>query len=287
MLFRSEEQPYDPALIHALIEDWRPLLAEGAPARDPAPGPIFVLGMPRAGSTLIEQILASHSQIEGTAELPVMPLLVRELEEKAQAAYPGLLAGLDAAALADIGRRYLEGAAVHRKTDRPFFIDKLPNNWLHVGLIARALPNARIIDARRHPLDCGWSLFKQNFARGQGFSYDLADIGHYYRDYVRLMAAVDAAMPGRVHRVIHERLVDDSEAEIRALLDYVGVPFEEGVLRHHENDRAVRTPSAAQVRKPINRDGMERWRPFEPWLGPLKDALGDVLDCYPEVPKAL
>lgn len=249
--------------------------------------PIFIVGMPRAGSTLVEQILASHSAIEGTSELPVLPLAIRELDQQEGKRYPEMVPDLTPDRLAELGQRYLDGAKVFRKTDRPFFIDKLPNNWLFVPLIQRILPHARIIDARRHPLDCGWSLFKQNFARGQGFSYDLADIGLYYRDYVRLMAAVDAAAPGRVHRVIHEALVDDSEAQIRAMLDYVGVPFEEGVLRHHENKRAVRTPSAAQVRKPINREGMERWRPFEPWLDPLKLALGDVLDTYPAVPAAI
>ncbi|GLR46298.1 tetratricopeptide repeat-containing sulfotransferase family protein [Sphingomonas astaxanthinifaciens] len=288
---RKAQSGYHADVITGLVDQSLSLLKDGAtgPAQhaSEAVTPIFIVGLPRAGSTLIEQILASHSAIEGTAELPVLPLLTRELEQEEGGRYPENIRALSPERAREIGERYLEGAAVYRKTDRPFFIDKLPNNWLHVALIARILPNARIIDARRHPLDCGWSLFKQNFARGQGFSYDLDDIGHYYRDYVRLMAAVDAAMPGRVHRVIHERLVEDSETEIRAMLDYVGVPFEEGVLRHHENDRAVRTPSAAQVRKPINREGMERWRPFEPWLGPLKEALGDVLDTYPEAPASI
>jgi hypothetical protein len=186
--------------------------------------------------------------------------------------------------LSALGCSYVEDTRVHRKTGRPFFIDKLPNNWLHAGLIAMILPNAKIIDARRHPLDCGFSNFKQHFARGQSFSYDLADMGRYYADYVRLMAHFDAAMPGRIHRVVHERIIEDTEPEIRALLDYLGLPFEDSCLRFWENDRAVHTPSAEQVRRPINREGMDRWRAYEPWLGPLKEALGPVLPAYPDAP---
>jgi tetratricopeptide (TPR) repeat protein len=292
---RHNQEAFDPDQHEALVNRAITVL-ERVAKQDLASGsgeaglgrPIFIVGMPRAGSTLIEQILATHSAIEGTAELPILPLLVRELENEMEGqAYPQLVDTLSEERCGELGLRYLEAAQVYRKTDRPWFIDKLPNNWLHMALIQRILPQAVIIDARRHPLDCGWSLFKQNFARGQGFSYDLEVIGRYYRDYVRLMAAADRSLPGRVHRVIHETLVGDSEAQIRALLAHVGVPFEEGVLRFHENDRAVRTPSAAQVRKPINREGMERWRPFEPWLQPLNDALGDVLDRYPEVPAGL
>jgi hypothetical protein len=293
---RHRQEAFDPGLHEALVDRAITALVKVAalPAASPDPAtaalgsPIFIVGLPRAGSTLVEQILSSHSAIEGTAELPVLPLLIRELETEAEGQpYPQLVPSLSDERCVELGRRYLEAAQVYRKTDRPWFIDKLPNNWLHVALIQRILPQAVIVDARRHPLDCGWSLFKQNFARGQGFSYDLEVIGRYYCDYVRLMEAADRLLSNRIHRVIHETLVDDSEAEIGALLSHIGLPFEEGVLRFHENDRAVRTPSAAQVRKPINREGMEQWRPFEAWLGPLKEALGSVLTHYPEVPEAL
>ncbi|HEX8262035.1 MAG TPA: sulfotransferase, partial [Allosphingosinicella sp.] len=156
------------------------------------------------------------------------------------------------------------------------------NNWAHVGLIALILPNARIVDARRHPLACCFSNFKQHFARGQGFSYDLAELGRYYRAYVELMRHFDDVLPGRVHRVSYERMVEDPEGEVRRLLDYLGLPFEDSCLRFYENQRAVRTASSEQVRQPINREGLDQWRAFEPWLAPLKDALGPVLDAYPE-----
>ncbi|WP_244647210.1 tetratricopeptide repeat-containing sulfotransferase family protein [Sphingomonas sp. CFBP 13728] len=234
-----------------------------------APDPIFVLGMPRAGSTLIEQILASHSLVEGTTELPDMPALARRIAD-----YPDGLATLSADALREIGEDYLRRAAIQRRTDRPFFIDKLPNNWAHVALIHLALPNARIIDARRDPLDCCFSNFKQHYARGQTFSYALDDLGRYYRDYVRLMTHVDAVLPGRVHRVDHEALLENTEAEVRALLAACGLAFEPACLAFHETERAVRTASSEQVRRPINRDGVDAWRPYDQWLGPLRSALG-------------
>jgi hypothetical protein len=161
----------------------------------------------------------------------------------------------------------------------------LPNNFTHVGFIHLMLPNAKIVDARRHPLGCCLSGFKQHFARGQNFTYDLGEIGRYYRDYVELMAHFDAVLPGRVHRVFYESMVEDTESEVRRLLDYCGLPFEEGVLRFHENQRAVRTASSEQVRRPINREGMDQWRHFEPWLEPLETALGEVLSAYPRVPQ--
>jgi hypothetical protein len=173
---------------------------------------------------------------------------------------------------------------VQRKSGAPLFIDKAPNNWLHVGLIHLMLPNAKIVDARRHPLSCGFSVFKQHFARGQHFSYRLEDIGRYYRDYVELMAHVDAVLPGRVHRVHYESMVADTETEVRRLLDYLQLPFEEACLRFHENERAVRTPSAEQVRQPIYRESLEQWRNYAPWLDPLEKALGPVLAAYPAVP---
>jgi tetratricopeptide (TPR) repeat protein len=237
-----------------------------------APDPIFVLGMPRAGSTLIEQILASHSRVEGTTELPDMPALARRIAD-----YPQGIATLSADALREIGEEYLRRAAIQRRTDRPFFIDKLPNNWAHTALIHLALPNARIIDARRDPLDCCFSNFKQHYARGQTFSYSLDDLGRYYRDYVRLMTHVDAVLPGRVHRVDHEALLENTEVEVRALLTACGLEFEPACLAFHETERAVRTASSEQVRRPINRDGVDAWRPYEMWLDPLKTALGDLL----------
>ena len=178
----------------------------------------------------------------------------------------------------------MDNTKVHRKTGAPFFIDKMPNNFAHIGLIQLILPNARIIDARRHPLACCFSNYKQHFARGQNFSYGLDDMGRYYADYVELMAHYDEVLPGRIHRVHYENMVADTETEVRRLLDYCGLPFEEGCLRFFENDRPVRTASSEQVRQPIYTDGVEHWRHFEEWLGPLKLALGPVLDAYPEVP---
>ena len=263
-------------------------LAERAGRGCSAPDPIFILGMPRSGSTLLEQILASHPQVEGTMELPDIPVLVRRLggrtRKSDESAYPEILATLGPEALRALGEEYLELARIHRRTDKPFFIDKMPNNWAHVGLIHLILPNARIVDARRHPLDCGFSNFRQHYARGQGFSYSLADMGRYYADYVRLMAHFDQVLPGRVHRVIHERLIDAPEREIRALLGALALPFDPACLRSHENKRPVRTASSEQVRRPINREGMGQWRAYERWLGPLKEALGPVLESYPEAP---
>jgi len=236
------------------------------------PDAIFVLGMPRAGSTLIEQILASHSLVEGTTELADMPAIARGITD-----YPGGIDALSADALREIGEDYLRRAAIQRRTERPFFIDKLPNNWAHVPLILLALPNARIIDARRDPLDCCFSNFKQHYARGQNFSYSLDDLGRYYRDYVRLMRHVDTVAPDRVHRVDHAALIDNTEVEVRALLSACQLKFEPACLAFHETDRAVRTASSEQVRRPINRDGVDAWRPYETWLDPLRSALGDLV----------
>ena len=246
-----------------------------------APDPIFILGMPRAGSTLVEQILSSHSMVEGTSELPDIPVLARR-----DPRYPLGLAELAPDRLGGLGEEYLRRTRIQRKTDRPLFIDKLPNNWMHVAFIHLILPKARIIDARRHPLGCCFSNFKQHFARGQPFSYSLDEVGHYYRDYVRLMAHLDRALPGRVHRVSYEAMVDDTEGEVRRLLDYCGLEFEPTCLAFHETERAVRTASSEQVRQPIFKDGTEAWKPFARYLGPLEVALGDVLDAYPAVPGA-
>jgi tetratricopeptide (TPR) repeat protein len=252
-----------------------------------APDPIFIVGMPRAGSTLLEQILASHPAVEGTMELPDIISMARDLAAQARqtsSPYPALLAGLSAADCRALGERYLAQTRVQRRTQRPYFIDKMPNNFAYLGLIQLILPNARIIDVRRHPLACCFSVFKQHFARGQQFAYDLGDLGCYYRDYVALMSHFDNVLPGRIHRVFYEQLIDNTETEVRRLLDYCGLPFEEACLRFYDNDRAVRTASSEQVRQPIFRDALEHWRHFEPWLEPLKAALGPVLETYPHAP---
>jgi tetratricopeptide (TPR) repeat protein len=253
----------------------------GAAAADP----IFIVGLPRAGSTLLEQILASHSSVEGTMELPDIMAMATKLGGKRVAgeewAYPGVLANLSAADSRALGEQYIEQTRIQRKTDRPFFIDKMPNNFLHMGLIRLALPRARIIDARRHPMACCFSAFKQNFARGQRYSYSLEHLAQFYRDYVDLMAHFDAVAPGTVHRVIYERMVEDTEGEVRRLLEFCGLPFEPATLSFYQNDRAVRTASSQQVRQPIFRDGLDQWRNYEPWLAPLRQSLGDVLATYP------
>lgn len=258
----------------------RHFFAARAGVGDPAPDPIFIIGMPRAGSTLIEQILSSHPQIEGTSELPDIPQLalglIAERWRDGEVTYPAVIGSLPPEAFAELGRKYLLSAAHHRKTDRPFFIDKLPNNWLYIGFIHLILPNARIVDARRAAMACCFSNFKQHFARGQNFAYSLTDLGSYYRDYVRLTAHVDEILPGLVHRVQHENLLAEPESEIRRLLDYLGLPFDPDCLRFHENARPVRTPSSEQVRRPLNRDAVDLWRSYEPWLDELKTALGPL-----------
>lgn len=246
---------------------------------NPAADPIFIVGMPRAGSTLVEQILSSHSLVEGTAELPDMPAIARGDRK-----YPVGVLDMSEQDRRDAGDEYLRRTAVQRRTERPFFIDKLPNNWMFVPFIQMVLPNAKIIDARRHPLGCCMSNFRQHFARGQDFTYDLTDLGRYYSDYVRLMAHMDSVMPGRVHRVIYERMIDDTETEVRSLLDYCGLEFEPACLEFYKTERAVRTASSEQVRQPIYRDATDEWRRYEAHLAPLKKALGPVLDTYPEAP---
>ncbi len=248
-----------------------------------ASDPIFVLGLHRSGSTLVEQILASHPQIEGTIELTVMQQIWDRLGRIAALSKRGTfeeLLRLDGKAFRKIGEEYLDRTRAFRLTNRPNFIDKLPANWMNLGLIRLALPNARIIDARRHPMACGFSNFKQNYASGVIFSYSQESIGHFYRDYVRFMDHIDRVQPGTVHRILNEHLIDDLEGEVRRLLDFIGVPFDPACLDFHRNTRAVATPSAEQVRRPINRDGVDTWRDYERWLGPLKDALGEALERW-------
>jgi len=283
---RRDAIDYDPADTAAQVDRSITLmtpafLAARAGQGCTAPDPIFVLGMPRSGSTLIEQILSSHPMVEGTQELPDIQMLAMRLSGVEQERYPDVLADLSAAKLRALGEEYLERTRIHRRTDRPLFIDKMPNNWLHLGLIQMILPGAKIVDARRHPLGCCFSNFKQHFARGQGFSYDLGTMGRYYADYVRLMDHVDTVLPGRIHRVHYEAMVEHIEREVRRLLDALGLPFDPACLRFYETDRAVRTASSEQVRRPINRDGLDQWRLFDRHLSPLRDALGPVLDAYP------
>ena len=245
----------------------------GCPARDP----IFIVGLPRAGSTLLEQILASHSQVDGTHELPNIISLALRLGRTRDATsgqrYPAVLAELEHDYFRRFGEQFIEDTRVYR-AGAPRFIDKNPNNFFHLGLIKLMLPNAKVIDARRHPLACCSSGFKQLFGQGQEFSYGLTQIGNYYREYVELMDHWDRALPGFVLLVQHERVVEDLEGEVRRLLDFCELPFEAACLDFHKTERSIRTPSSEQVRQPIYRAGLEAWRPYEPWLDPLKEALG-------------
>ncbi len=239
--------------------------------------PIFILGLPRAGSTLIEQILASHSAVEGTMELPEIHHIARDLAA-GRDAYPECVANFSGPARAALGARFIERTRIYRKTNRPFFIDKMPSNWAYAGLILAILPRAKIIDARRAAMASCWSAFKQYLPGGSGFPCGLADLGRYYRDYEMMMAHFGAVAPGRIHRVQYERMVEDTEAETRRLLAYCGLAFEPNCLRFWETRRAVSTASSEQVRQPIFRDGLDQWRNYAPWLGPLAEALG-VLDA--------
>jgi tetratricopeptide (TPR) repeat protein len=249
----------------------------GAAAADP----IFIVGLPRSGSTLIEQILASHSQVEGTQELPNVQQIVSLLRGRdlANPRYPQILAHLKEADVRELGEKYLAETRIYR-AGKPFFIDKMPNNFRHIGLIHLMLPHAKIIDARREPMACCFSNFKQLFANGQEFTYSLEDIARYYRTYLELMRHWDQVLPGRILRVQHEEVVDDLEASVRRLLSHCGLAFEPQCLSFHETRRSVRTASSEQVRQAIYREGLEQWRQFEPWLGPLEQALGDAPGNY-------
>ncbi len=251
----------------------------GAPDRDP----IFILGLPRSGSTLLEQILASHSRVEGTQELADIQAMVIDMQGRDGDAdnprYPGVLAEMGPDDFRRLGETYLGDTRVYRG-GKPFFIDKMPNNFRHIGLIHLMLPNAKIIDARREPMACCFSNFKQLFAQGQEFTYSLEDIARYYRTYLDLMRHWDRALPGRVLRVRHEDVVDDLEGSVRRLLDHCGLDFEPACVDFHQTRRSVRTPSSEQVRQPIFRDGLEQWKRFEVYLDPLKAALGDALVTY-------
>ncbi len=291
---RSMELEHDPdavtTQVDKVISHFTPeFLQQHAGQGCKAPDPIFIVGMPRSGSTLIEQILSSHSMVEGTMELPDIPAMAMREGRGHEGGNVGDSASGWVAAVADmtpeqlqvLGAEFIERTRIQRKTDKPFYIDKLPNNWAYLGLIRLILPNAKIIDARRHPLDCCFSNYRQHFAKGQSFSYDLGHMGRYYADYVRAMAHFDGVLPGYVHRVIHEQMLEDAEAEIRRLLAFLCLPFEGACLNFHENKRAVRTASSEQVRRPINRDGVDQWKPYEAHLAPLKQALGSLWKTYP------
>ena len=287
---RASQVHYHPESGAALLERVRGIFTKEflelkAGQGNPAPDPIFIVGMPRAGSTLVEQILASHPLIEGTAELPDLHALATALAadsrlEPKSLLYLDRLEGLSVEQLRELGGLYLERTRIQRRAGRPFFVDKMPSNWAHIGFIKLILPNAKIIDVRRHPLACGFSNYKQLFGRGQEFSYDLAHIGSYYRHYVAVMAHFDLVAPRAVYRVIHEQLVMQPEKEIRRLLDYIGVPFDEACVRFHETQRSVRTPSSQQVRQPLRAEFAGQWKAFESELDPLKDALGPALQHW-------
>jgi tetratricopeptide (TPR) repeat protein len=248
-----------------------------------AADPVFIVGLPRSGSTLIEQILASHSAVEGTQELADVPRIVVDLKgrdsELENPRYPAVLAGMSAEDFRRLGEKYLTDTRIYR-TGKARFIDKMPNNFRHIGLIHLMLPNAKIIDARREPMACCFGNLKQLFAHGQEFTYSVEDIARYYRTYLELMRHWDTVLPGRVLRVHHEDVVDDLEGAVRRLLDYCELEFEPACIEFHKTERSIRTASSEQVRQPIYREGLDQWRHYEPWLQPLRESLGDALTRY-------
>jgi Flp pilus assembly protein TadD len=282
---RARQLHYDPRLVEAVaaaaIERFdAAFFAARHQQGDPAPDPIFIVGMPRSGSTLVEQILASHSMVEGTHELSDLEMLARSLAPGdsgyLNAGFVDALARCEPQQLAMLGAQYLKATRVYRKTSRPLFIDKMPNNWAFVPMIRLILPNAKIVDARRGAMACCFSNFKQHFARGQAFSYRLDHLARYYTAYVRFMSHIDRVLPGAVQRVNHEDMVEDTDAQVRLLLEALGLPFEPTCLRFWETERAVQTASSEQVRRPIFRDGIDQWRDFDPFLGELRTGLGDL-----------
>ncbi|WP_404711849.1 sulfotransferase [Sphingomonas sp. MMS24-J13] len=286
---RLQQAPHDPNKVWADVgrvrETFTPrFLAEREGWGCPEPDPIFIVSLPRAGSTLVEQILASHSAIEGTEELFDLEKIALEIAPDRPGGYLDRVADLTRDEVCKLGDAYLASTARFRDTTKPRFTDKMPSNWMYAGLIRLILPNAKIIDVRRHPLGCGVANFTQHFNWGINFSYDLDHIGQFYRAYVAQMSHFDRTIPGHIHHLTHEGLIDDLEHEVRRMLAYLDLPFEPACLRFYETRRAVHTPSSEQVRKPINRDGVDRWRHYERWLDPLKTALGPVLDFYPNPP---
>jgi predicted Zn-dependent protease len=284
---------YDPQVLTADVQRLRTFFSHSFFTEHSAWGsqrsdPIFIVGLPRSGSTLLEQILASHSQVEGTRELLDLPTVASDLlaavDTPTESTFLERVGALRREEVESLAMRYLARTQRSRQTDRPRFIDKLLGNWIYVGFIHLLFPRATIIDARRHPLGCGLSCYKQQFARGQKFTYDLGELGRYYRDYAAFMEHVDAMLPGRVHRVYYEQLVADPRREVQRLLDHCGLPFEEQCLRFYETRRVVTTISSEQVRRPIYAESVDHWRHYEPWLGPLKDVVGDLVARYPAAP---
>jgi tetratricopeptide (TPR) repeat protein len=263
------ERSVDPAFIRSLDAD---------PLGDSIP--VFIVSLPRSGSTLLEQMLAGHPEIEAVGELPYAPAILRSAMEMAmrrgRSTVPQLVAGLSPEQASAMGRDYLRRAAWHRKTDRRVFIDKLPHNWSNVLFIRRILPQARFIDIRRDPMDCCFSNFTQSFSSAHASSFALRDIGQCYVDYVRFMSHLDRVAPGLVDHVVYEELVEDAEPQVRRLLESLGLAWDPAVLEFHRLDRVVRTPSSEQVRRPLNREGMGIWKPYAEWLGPLRETLGDL-----------
>nr|WP_245198230.1 sulfotransferase [Sphingomonas kaistensis] len=253
-------------------------LASTAGGGDPSSGPIFIASLPRSGSTLLEQMLGSHPDIEPLGELPHIPALLRTLMEGATRAgirsVPEAVATMSESDRIGMGREYLRRVAAHRRTDRPWFVDKMPHNWSNALLIRQILPNAQIIDIRRDAMTCCWSNFSHSFSRAHSSSFTLAGIGRAYVDYVRLMDHLDKVIPGWIKHVAYDELIERPEPVLRALFEQLGIGFDEAVLRFHESKREVRTPSVEQVRRPLNREGVGTWRPYAQWLGPLRDALG-------------
>jgi tetratricopeptide (TPR) repeat protein len=280
---RRQTITYDAAVTSAFVRSAKDVFTEAffaarSTAGCPSAAPIFIVGLPRAGSTLVEQILASHSRVEATSELKDIGLIAAALQaDQPAVVLPEVIGKLSHHTLSALGARYVAGTAQFRSRGRDFFIDKMPANVLHLGLIHLILPNAKIIDVRRAPMAAGFAAFRQFFQldqTGADFTYDLQDIGCYYRDYVELTAHFDAVLPGRVFRLEHESLVEDTPGQVRDLLEYCGLAFEEGCLRFWETERPIQTPSAQQVRRPISRSGLDHWRHYEPWLGSLRQSLG-------------
>ena len=263
-------------------EIYRTWAETGCPSREP----IFIVGMQRAGSTLVEQILGSNPQIEELGELNFIGKVVTdEIRPKAGQHYPFGLDKLGPRDLRAAGEQYLSYARLKRRTGKPFFVDKCPYNFWHVGLIRLILPNAKVIDARRHPMACCFANFTMFFAFGPSLSYNQSEIGRFYADYVRLMAHFDRVQPGKIHRLFYESLVADLETEVRRVLEYLELPFEQSCLEYYRNDHSFNSLSSEQVRSPIFSEGLDRWRNYEQWLHPMKAALGPVLDAYPDAPE--
>jgi len=283
---RLNQQAHNPDQVNSEISEairtYTPaFFAARKGAGDPSDAPIFIVGLPRSGSTLIEQILSSHSMIEGTEELFVIQQFEQEiLSEKKSSRIDAAIKKLDKAAIRRFGKRYIELTQYYRHGQRPHFTDKNPANWRHVAFIHAILPNAKIVDARRNPLDCCFANYAQYFHHGVNFSSSLTHLGLQYRQYLRLMRHFDRVLPGAIHHVINENLIDNLEGEVRSLLNYLGLPFEENCLRFFETKRAVHTPSSEQVRQPINKSGVGRWRNYEPWLSELKDSLGEAAEDW-------